>query len=311
MTDGMYDSWRLKHQLKRTIQLLPGSLRCYHYRRLLAHRLSADSASGFIEQSISAGIPCLVGRLGSVESRLVGEYKYARSCYSRQTLLESHRNAGIFPVEPELLDEVACTLDSSLRAVDLLGIWDCPYQFQLVQALPLPPQICDLTALEPWWSAEPWSRVLKGMRVLVVHPFVKTIESQYLKCNHIHPASPSLLPRFDLICVSPPQTLGHDRQGYRSWNDALTQLIERVSRVSFDVALIGCGAYGLPLGAAIKQMGKPAVHLGGALQLLFGIRGRRWETMPSYLPLMNDAWVRPSLNETPPLAGVVDGGCYW
>ena len=81
--------------------------------------------------------------------------------------------------------------------------------------------------------------------------------------------------------------------------------------VPFDVALIGCGAYGLPLGAAIKQMGKPAVHLGGALQLLFGIRGRRWEAMPQYLSLMNDAWVRPSSTETPPLAEMVDGGCYW
>jgi hypothetical protein len=34
---------------------------------------------------------------------------------------------------------------------------------------------------------------------------------------------------------------------------------------------------GLPLAAAIKAMGRPALHLGGALQLLFGIRGRRWE----------------------------------
>ena len=311
MKTSIYHSWRLKHELKRTLQFFPASFRRYRFQRLLVDRLPSESASSLIEGSITAGKSYFVGRLGSVESRLVGEYQFNGSRYSRLTLVEAHRNAGVFPTDPIFLDDVANTLSSSMRAVDLLGIWDSPYQYKLVGQLTHVPAITDLASLEPWFSKEPWSRALCGMRVLVVHPFVESIESQYLKRTHIHPASPSLLPQFDLTCVRPPQTLGHDCQGYRSWNDALNQLIERVSKISFDVALIGCGAYGLPLGAAIKQMGKPAVHLGGALQLLFGIRGRRWEAMPRYLQLMNDAWVRPSLNETPPLAGDVDGGCYW
>ena len=45
----------------------------------------------------------------------------------------------------------------------------------------------------------------------------------------------------------------------------------------FDVAIIGCGAYGMPLAAMLKQAGKQAIHLGGATQLLFGIKGKRWE----------------------------------
>jgi len=307
----MTSTWRLKHKLKRTLHYLPDSLRRYRFNKLLVDRLSTESAARLIETSISGGKPYLVGRLGSVESRLVGEYLFKGSSYSRLTLNQAHCNAGIFPLGKESLDEVANRLYSSLQFVDLLGIWDSPYQYKMVGRLSTHPKICDLAALEPWWFAKPWSRVLSGKRVLVVHPFVETIESQHSMSSHIHPGSPSLLPRFDLICVRPPQTLGHDREGFRSWNDALSQLIERVSMVSFDVALIGCGAYGLPIGAAIKQMGKPAVHLGGALQLLFGIRGRRWEAMPQYLPLMNDAWVRPSSSETPSLAATVDGGCYW
>ncbi len=307
----MTSAWRIKHELKRYLQFFPASLRHYRFKRLLLDRLSTDSAARLIEVSISEGKPYLVGRLGSVESRLVAEYLFKGSSYSRLTLNQAHRNAGIFPVGKKSLDEAAIRLYSSLGAVDLLGIWDSPYQFRLVDKLPLTPRTCDLAALEPWWSVEPWSRVLSGKRVLVVHPFVETIERQHLRSSHIHPNSPSLLPEFDLICVRPPQTLGHDRDGFRSWNDALSRLVERVSMIPFDVALIGCGAYGLPLGAAIKQMGKPAVHLGGALQLLFGIRGRRWEAMPQYLSLMNDAWVRPSSSETPLLAGAVDGGCYW
>ena len=304
-------TWRLKHELKRALQYLPASLRRYRFKKLLLDQLTTESAAGLIETAITEGKPYLVGRLGSVESRLVGEYLFRGSSYSRLTLNQAHCNAGIFPLGKESLDEVANTIYSSLQLIDLLGIWDSPYQYKMVGQLSSYPKICDLAALEPWWSVEPWSRMLSGKRVLVVHPFVETIESQHSMSNHIHPGSPSLLPRFELICVRPPQTLGHDCEGFRSWNDALSQLIERVSMIPFDVALIGCGAYGLPLGAAIKQMGKPAVHLGGALQLLFGIRGRRWEAMPQYLPLMNDAWVRPSSTETPALAERVDGGCYW
>jgi hypothetical protein len=307
----MTTTWHLKHKLKLTLQCLPASLRRYRFKKLLLDRLAIESAASLIEISISEGHPYLVGRLGSVESRLVGEYLFKGSSYSRLTLNQAHCNAGIFPLGQESLDEVANRLYSSLQLVDLLGIWDSPYQYKMVSRLSVHPKICDLAALEPWWSLEPWSRVLGGKRVLVIHPFVESIERQHSRFNHLHPGSPSLLTQFDLICVRPPQTLGHDREGFRSWNDALSQLIERVSMVSFDVALIGCGAYGLPLGAAIKQMGKPAVHLGGALQLLFGIRGRRWEAMPQYLPLMNDAWVRPSSAETPSLAATVDGGCYW
>ena len=77
------------------------------------------------------------------------------------------------------------------------------------------------------------------------------------------------------------------------------------------MALLGCGAYGLPLAAAIKGMGRPVLQLGGALQLLFGIRGRRWEAMPPFAALMNEHWVRPLPEETPVAADKVDGGCYW
>ena len=44
-------------------------------------------------------------------------------------------------------------------------------------------------------------------------------------------------------------------------------------KFDFDVALIGCGAYGFPLAAKLKTAGKQAIHLGGVLQALFGIKG--------------------------------------
>lgn len=67
--------------------------------------------------------------------------------------------------------------------------------------------------------------------------------------------------------------------------------------------------------AHVKRMGKKAVHMGGSLQLLFGIKGKHWEN-PDYNPvynyaqLVNEHWVYPAEEEKPKNALSVEGGCY-
>jgi phytoene dehydrogenase-like protein len=85
----------------------------------------------------------------------------------------------------------------------------------------------------------------------------------------------------------------------------------QINALDFDVAIIGAGAYGLPLAAHIKRLGKKAIQLGGATQILFGIRGRRWDRMPFFQGLYNEHWVRPLPEETPLNFQSVEDGCYW
>ena len=70
------------------------------------------------------------------------------------------------------------------------------------------------------------------------------------------------------------------------------------------------------LPAHVKKKKKKAVHLGGSLQLLFGIRGARWENSNynatyNYSKLMNEFWVKHSATETHSKAQQVEEGCYW
>ena len=96
---------------------------------------------------------------------------------------------------------------------------------------------------------------------------------------------------------------------YATWFEALDAMTEEIARQDFEVALLGCGAYGFPLASRIKRMGKIAVHMGGSLQTLFGIKGARWDKQ--YADMYNDAWVYPSAAETPKGFEKVEGGCYW
>ena len=88
-------------------------------------------------------------------------------------------------------------------------------------------------------------------------------------------------------------------------------MYKEAMKIDFDVAIIGCGSYGFPLAAMLRKSGKIAVHMGGATQLLFGIKGRRWEEREQFKAIMNDYWVRPDESEVPQNAVTVENGCYW
>jgi hypothetical protein len=227
------------------------------------------------------------------------------------TRKEAHQYSGIFPVNPEFLSQFAEIYGAAIESADLLGFWQTDFQSKLLASVPREITLAPLSSLEPYLHRSPWSAALEGRRVLVVHPFAATIQSQYVSNRFNLFDNQQILPAFDLQVLAPPQTLAPLTAGYPTWLGALSDLTQSVLQCDFDVALLGCGAYGLPLGASIKAAGRQAIHLGGALQMLFGIRGRRWEKIPSMAALMNESWVRPSDQETPVSASSVDEGCYW
>jgi hypothetical protein len=144
-----------------------------------------------------------------------------------------------------------------------------------------------------------------------VHPFAESINSQYSKRDKLF-KDDDFLPEFDLKTIKAVQSIGGaGALGYKTWFDALENMKFQVSEMDFDIALLGCGAYGLPLASYIKDIGKQAIYVGGALQLMFGIVGRRWENSDCVKKYINEYWVRPSEHEKPQGSSKVEDGCYW
>lgn len=153
-----------------------------------------------------------------------------------------------------------------------------------------------------------WSAALAGKRVLAVHPFAETIESQYAAHREKLFRHKDVLPAMkSLETVRAVQSIAGNHAGFHSWFDALDSMKAEIERHEFDIALLGCGAYGFPLAAHIKRMGKKAVHIGGPMQLYFGIKGKRWD----HSGLYNDCWVSPADSERPKNLHNVENGCYW
>jgi len=118
-----------------------------------------------------------------------------------------------------------------------------------------------------------------------------------------------ILPKLkNLEVIQAVQTIaGNKDPRFKDWFEALDYMKKEIDKKDFNIALIGCGAYGLPLAAHVKSLGKQAIHIGGGLQLLFGIKGKRWEEHK----LFTKDWIYPLKEDTPQNIKKVEGGCYW
>jgi hypothetical protein len=226
-------------------------------------------------------------------------------------------NAGFFSPSIEQLDKFGEEMMSAMPLLDVLGSW-CKEEGYFLDKLSKATFI-DLELLNPAWGcdSEPWTLALEGKKVLVVHPFTDTIQAQYAQRSHVH-KDPRLLPEFTLITLKAVQSItGQKPDNFETWFEALHYMQNEIDMIDYDICIIGCGAYGFPLAAHCKRQGKKAIHLGGATQLLFGIKGKRWEDPnygfngKNYLSFMTPYWVRPSETETPQKSSDIEDGCYW
>ena len=147
--------------------------------------------------------------------------------------------------------------------------------------------------------------------MLVIHPFSDSITRQFEDNRERLFPKKNTLPDFKLDTLKAVQSLSTEGIAFKDWFEALDYMTSEALSREFDVAIVGSGAYGFPLSARLKKAGKKVIHLGGVTQILFGIKGKRWDQREAYSALYNDSWTRPSQEETPRNAGRVDKGVYW
>ena len=276
-----------------------------------------------ISSLIRAGNPFLVGRPGGTESeglyffvnkRLASRRRH-RPPYSAWFKKFSQIGPGITHFSDNDLDAFCREYLEACLSSDLLGFGRyAPGALGVTKTVAeTGSPVTHYSCLEPFEAlskeVESWTKTLEGLRVLVIHPFDASIRKQFARKNDISGVV-DLLPDFDLDVVVPPVTFAGVKSD-RPWSMHFQDLKDNVLQREFDVAIIGAGSYGLPIGRAIKESGRGAIHLGGTTQILFGIRGKRWETRQPFTDFIDHTWIRPSADEKPPGAEKVEGGIYW
>lgn len=295
-----------------------------------------DKASKLIYDALVFDEPCMIARFGSTEltclSNYIGVYSQKKQYFSyikgesnpwwwQQNIMNQMQQcAGFFPPTQDKIEQFCELMLEDMKELDILGSW-LPQERDFEKQISKTKKV-HLRLLEPFWSKNPWTKALEGKKVLVVHPFDKTIRCQYVRRELLF-NNDNIFPKFKSFhTIRAVQSLGQGDSRFKDWFEALDYMKAEIDKLDYDICFIGAGAYGFPLAAHVKRRGKKAIHLGGALQLLFGIIGSRWQNpnygvnewgIPkgSYTNLINEYWVRPDEDEKPKNADNVEDGCYW
>jgi hypothetical protein len=286
------------------------------YRLYRKRILSQSRGNDYIAEIIRSGKPAAIGKIGTNELYAVYNFHCSQGVNVKWKDADKNRQlyyvAGIFPPKAEIFNKFSEEFLQCLSRIDLLAVWFNKGESRIIKHYAGAAKLTQLRSLEPYYHQKPWARELYGKKVLVIHPFVETIKKQYLNnCKKIW-QDINVLPEFELDVIKVPLSAGIMRSNFKDWFVTLDYLKGQMANKNFDIALIGAGAWGIPLAVHAKQLGKVGYHLGGATQILFGIKGKRWDVRKDDdFGFYNTAWVRPSKEETPKTCVLVEEGVYW
>ena len=133
-------------------------------------------------------------------------------------------------------------------------------------------------------------------------------------------------PSAKVVLVPAVMNVAGRTDGLGGWRATLDTLVRRVDAVGpFDVALLSCGGLAQLLGQHLFDTNRSAVVVGGALQVWFGILGKRWKKpaqsrshpLAQALAAHRPGWLLHPLPEDTPSAKDLDkmghtaDGLYW
>jgi len=261
-----------------------------------------------IKHSITTGLPLSFGKMGLVEATHVLRYLSNQNSIGTDLFI----NAGVHVTSLESYQAWCEAYIKSARELACMLAW-CPggEDLDIMKSTRLPsPYIFDsFKELEPFTSGEEgWHYGLEGKTVLCVSPFPDTVQVQAHRYDKIWPGASV----GEVVTVRSPYPAALTGDTPLAWDSKLKHITDQIDELDFDFATVGCGGLSLMVCSHITKMGKPCVHLGGGNQILYGIRGKRWdEGFSKYDWYGTENWTRPLEHEVPPGKNMVEGGCYW
>ena len=291
--------------------------------------LDLKTSNECIIKLIESNIPFIISRLGTPESNLVIPYILTNkiNTYSLQSV---SNNTGIYSKNNDITKfEIFCQkYNECLKNADILASYmGICVKEQIYFSNKYNLKQIHSRSLEPFYACleniKPWTHSLYGKKVLIINSFIDSMKKQLANNFQIFkdPNKKIFLDNQEFIFYKSYQTSAGNHI-HNDWLETFTLMCNDIKKLDdefhFDIALLGCGGYGLPLCNFIKmELNKSAIYIGGGLQLLFGIMGHRWENRDDWKQIMkdnnepNNQFIRPSGDEIISNKNAIENGCYW
>lgn len=271
--------------------------------------LDHDTTQKYIYDKIMEGRPFALCRPGFSEVGFV--MQYINDIVLKKDNIKKKKMYSFFRNDEEIQRYVQMVTDDSGDA-DIMAWWtDCVMEDWFLKTYSPNARIINAAFIDPYFGDFPWTAALEGKRVLIVSPFTELIKEQYKKRELLF-KNARVLPEMQLDTLQSVWYTGvGTNDAFESWFDALDYLYDEIMKRTFDVCILSCGPFGFDLATMIKRAGRIGIHMGGCLQIWFGIKGSRWEQWDEFNSLYNEHWVRPSKSEMPKRSEILDDNCYW
>lgn len=295
--------------------------------------LSQNDGAKTLTECIHNRISFSAGKLGTSELNALWFYICQRQhvnkqAYPRHIVIDITLNAGLFPATNEALDAWADhMLKNVLPDMNILTEWIKADEERLILNMVAPYSIrVPLRSLEPYYEADladRWTIAIPDhTRLAVISPFAKSIQQQWNNRDKVWPNNsiwPATLTIVPIQCGYSPSLQSNPNAPSAwpidiqkaGWNAAVQSMVAAAVDSGSTLAVVGAGCLSLPIVAGLKAKGIAAIHTGGATQIMFGIKGRRWLSHSVISTFFNDAWIFPGSDEVPDRARYVEGSCYW
>ena len=293
-----------------------------------------DKGAERITNIFNGDQPFFIGRNGSTEIMVYNywiKYRSSNIPWKEEMLARLENNFGIWPITSDSLDEWCKEYNNAFRQLNGLAAgWYKPLaeiEYRIIKEIVPTAFTFPLRSLEPYYVTPDlrWTATLADKDVAVVTSFTETIQEQLDRIDPLKIWSEldepdTILPptaRWHLVkTYFPPNVAGNHctgwaSKGITSWLPAVEYIVKEVLKTGAKYAIVGCGAIGMVVAGKLRERGVSVILLGGAVQVLFGIRGKRWAQHDIISKFWNAAWTSPLKSECPPNAETIEGGCYW
>lgn len=308
---------------------------CMNLRNRIYPLLTNVNTNIMISNAIQQKHPFSIGKVGQIEAETVmtfqqmsmqerTSYGTKQGLYPERITEQIYVNAGVFPNDKQGIDAFSRLYQHAMSSCDILSVnypWLIPEigeHIGLCRGSKENQLSCRISATEPFFVPNPFTQYFNNKRVLVVSPFVDSFKKQISNRENIwgDRVNEFLPEKTSWSFVKTPLSAGIVDPIDSDWPSMIERLIEecfpRDKEDEWpDIVLAGCGPGGLCITQAAKERGKVGISMGGGLQILFGVRGKRWDTNDKFKSFFNEHWIRPSGQERPAKSVKVERGCYW
>ena len=296
--------------------------------------LSLKESNNYIIKHLNSNNPFFIARMGMGGETFCAHYFAINNVLNKddQDLIDKigsdlftlRTNTGIYSDKHDFFIEYCKKYNEALSHANALGYQDTTWIEKEQKYYLERYKLTNLYArvLEPFYCCKqdiiPWTYYLLGKKVLVVHPFVDSMKLQIFNSFKIFKNRRIFLKGQEIKFYKAYNTAAGNNI-HSSWLETFKIMCADIENIDFDIALLGCGGYGLPLSDYIHtNLKKSAIYIGGGLQLLFGIIGKRWEDNEEsgnfwreIIEENDTKFIRPSEAEQIKNKEDIEGGCYW